>query len=152
MRKCNGLFVVGMLASSPVLAETLVARHTIRAQTVLVDSDVRIISEVVPGALTHPLDVVGMETRVVLYTDRPIRPGDIGPPSLVDRNQLVTLIFIQQGLKIATEARALGRGSEGDRIRVMNLASRSTVSGRIDASGRVVASTADDLLSSLENK
>ena len=104
-----------------------------------------------PGALTHPLDVVGMETRVVLYADRPIRPGDIGPPSLVDRNQLVTLIFRQQGLNIATEARALGRGSEGDRIRVMNLSSRTTVSGRIDAAGRVVASSPGDLLLGLES-
>jgi flagella basal body P-ring formation protein FlgA len=151
MHTSAALFVVSVLFALPISADTLVARHTIRAQTILVDSDVRIVSDEVPGALTHPLDVVGMETRVVLYADRPIRPGDIGPPSLVDRNQLVTLIFRQQGLNIATEARALGRGSEGDRIRVMNLSSRTTVSGRIDAAGRVVASSPGDLLLGLES-
>ena len=49
----------------------------------------------------------------------------------------MTLVFLKGGLRIATEGRALGRGSEGEIIRVMNLSSRTTVSGRIQSDGSI---------------
>ena len=45
--------------------------------------------------------------RVTLYPDRPIRPGDLAPPALVDRNQIVTLEYAAGPLVILTEGRAL---------------------------------------------
>jgi flagella basal body P-ring formation protein FlgA len=133
-----------------VWGETLVATHTIRAQTILAPSDVTIVNDTVPGAFTHPLDVVGLEARVVLYTGRPIRPGDVGPAAIIDRNQIVTLLFSRNGLKIATEARALGRAGVGDRVRVMNLASRSTITGTVDRHGRVLVGPSSALLEDME--
>jgi flagellar basal body P-ring formation protein FlgA len=55
----------------------------------------------------------------------------------IERNQLVTLIYLSGGLAISTEARALARGAEGDAVRVMNLNSRNTVTGRIGSDGAV---------------
>jgi flagellar basal body P-ring formation protein FlgA len=49
----------------------------------------------------------------------------------------VPLIYLSGGLAISTGGRALARGSEGDVIRIMNLASRTTVSGRIGPDGAV---------------
>ncbi|MEM9126779.1 MAG: flagella basal body P-ring formation protein FlgA, partial [Pseudomonadota bacterium] len=40
-------------------------------------------------------------------------------------------------LSITTEGRALGRGAAGDRIRVMNLSSRTTVTGLIRPDGQI---------------
>ena len=57
--------------------------------------------------------------------------------SLVDRNEIVALSFKSGGLAILTEGRALARGGVGDRIRVMNLASRTTVTGTITRPGEV---------------
>ena len=78
-----------------------------------------------------------MEARVTLYAGRPIPLASLGPPAVVERNQLVTLIFQRGGLEIRADGRALGRGAEGDEIRIMNLGSRSTVTGTIAGPGLV---------------
>lgn len=131
-------FAIAVLVAQAGVAETLVARHTIRSKSVLTEADLMVVPEDVAGALTHPLDATGMEARVVLYAGRPIRPSDIGPPALIERNQTVPLIYNQGGLSITTEGRSLDRAGEGDMVRVMNLASKSTVSGLVDARGRVI--------------
>lgn len=119
------------------LAETLVAARTIRAQMILAPADVALVGGVVPGALTDPSEAVGFEARVVLYAGRPIRDGDVGPAAIIDRNQIVTLSFQRGSLMITTEGRALARGGIGDAVRVMNLASRTTVTGIVGADGVV---------------
>jgi flagellar basal body P-ring formation protein FlgA len=121
----------------PASAESVVATRTIRAKALIAPEDLTLVSAELPGALDDPLAAVGQEARVSIYAGKPVRPGDLGPPTLVDRNQLVTLIFVAGGLAISTEGRALGRGSEGDEVRVMNLGSRNTVSGRIGPDGAV---------------
>jgi flagella basal body P-ring formation protein FlgA len=72
-----------------------------------------------------------------------VRAADLGPPALVDRNQIVALDFRAGGLSIRAEGRALARGGAGDVIRVMNLASRTTVSGRIRPDGVVDVALSD---------
>ena len=132
------LLVAALIPALPVSAETLVATRTIRAQAILAPSDIALADANTPGALTDPADAVGLEARVVLYAGRPIRPGDLGPPATVTRNQTVTLLYRSCGLTIATEGRALGRGGPGDAIRVMNTASRSTVTGTVTETGAVL--------------
>jgi hypothetical protein len=68
---------------------------------------------------------------------RPVRAADLGPPAVVERNQIVGLAYRSGGLAILTEGRALARGGVGDVIRVMNLASRATVTGTIGPDGLV---------------
>lgn len=132
-----------LLLLSPVsaLAETaggsLVATRMIRAQSVLSAEDVTRVEADIPGALTDAADAVGQEARVTLYPGRPVRPGDLGPPALVDRNATVALAYRSGGLVIMAEGRALERAAVGDRLRVMNLASRSTVVGRLGPDGIV---------------
>ncbi len=121
----------------PALSDTVVAARTIRANTVLTASDMRLISDTIPGMVTEIAQASGMEARTNLYAGRPIRLADIGPPATIERNQIITLIYAANGLKISTEGRALARGGVGDRMRVMNLTSRNTVYGRVDESGAV---------------
>lgn len=124
-------------APSQTQAQTLVASRTIRAQSVIALEDVALVAEETPGALAHPGEAVGQEARVVLYAGRPIRPGDIGPPAVIERNQLVALRYRAGGLAIAAEGRALGRAGVGEVLRVMNIDSRTTVSGRVAPDGSV---------------
>lgn len=131
-------FILALLMLTDVAqAETLIATRTIRAQEILGPGDVTLSDASMPGALEDPLLASGMEARVTLYAGRPIRAEDLGPPSIIDRNQLVALAYAAGPLTILTEGRALGRGGVGDVIRVMNLTSRTTVTGRIDANGAV---------------
>jgi flagella basal body P-ring formation protein FlgA len=125
------------LIAGPAAADTLVAVRTLRATATILPGDVAVIDAETAGALTRPDEAVGLEARVALYAGRPIRPGDVGPPALVERNQIVALAYRAGALNIAAEGRALGRGAAGDSIRVMNLASRTTVSGRVLPDGSV---------------
>lgn len=125
------------LTAQTAWAEILVPTRTIRAKEIIQATDLTFRQVNVAGALSDANEVVGMEARVPLYPGRPMQPSDIGPAAIVDRNDLVTLTFRQSGLTIKAEGRALGRGSEGDWIKVMNLASRNTVTGRVNADGSV---------------
>jgi flagella basal body P-ring formation protein FlgA len=132
------LVLIFALLAGPALAESVVATRTIRAQTVIAPEDLAMVDARLPGALDSPALAVGQEARVAIYAGRPVRAQDLGSPTLVDRNQLVTLIYQSGGLAISTEGRALARGSAGDVVRVMNLASRTTVSGRVGANGTIL--------------
>lgn len=132
------LALILAMVSAPVGAETIVATRTIRPQEVLTITDFRVDPALVEGAHAHPSEVLGLEARVVLYPGRPIMLGDLGEPAVVDRNQIVELVFQRGGLRIVTEGRALGRGGAGERIRVMNMSSRTVVFGQIAPNGVVL--------------
>ncbi|MEY8841725.1 flagellar basal body P-ring formation chaperone FlgA [Cribrihabitans sp. XS_ASV171] len=125
-----------LLAAPGALADSVVPTRTIRPKEIIGPADVTL-SQTAQGSIADPGAVIGQEARVALYAGRPILPGDIGPPALVDRNDLVTLIYDTGLLTISTEGRALGRGAAGELIRVMNLSSRTTVSGRIRPDGSI---------------
>lgn len=133
------------------MAETVVARQTVRSKAVLTASDISVLPEDVAGAISDPGLVVGMEARVVLYAGRPIKPEDIGRPALIERNQLVTLVYNQGGLKISTEGRSLARAAAGERVRAMNLASKSTVIGLVDGAGRIIVGNGDPVIAGRGN-
>jgi flagella basal body P-ring formation protein FlgA len=127
-----------IIAALPAGADSVVTNRTIRAQTILTAADLAMAVVSMPGALTAPDQAIGQETRVTLYAGRPIRAGDIGPPAIIDRNQIVPLAYRQGGLAILTEARALERGGVGDLIRVMNLESRNSLTARVQSDGSVL--------------
>ncbi|MBK1634768.1 flagellar basal body P-ring formation chaperone FlgA [Rhodovulum adriaticum] len=131
-----------MASAAPALADMLVATRAIRAATVLAPGDVALAAGQVPGALDDPAQAIGQEARVTLYPGRPIMAGNLGPPALIERNQIVTLTYVTAGLRIRAEGRALDRAGAGDRLRVMNLASRSTVTGTATAAGHVAVGPA----------
>ncbi len=129
--------IMALGVCSAALADVIVPARTIRAREIINPEDLVRKSGDINGAISNPKLIIGQEARVVLYAGRPIRPGDLRPPAIVARNDLVTLIFLRGSLRISTEGRALGRGSVGENIRAMNLTSRVTVSGTIQANGSI---------------
>lgn len=119
----------------PAAADTLVAARTLPARSIIGPDDILIRDVDIVGGLSEPAQAIGQEARVALYAGRPIRPGDIGLPAVVERNQIIALIYRHGGIMISTEGRALDRAGPGEFIRVMNLTSRATVTARVDASG-----------------
>lgn len=134
------LLTIAALAGTPLKAETVLAARTLRAQTIVTAQDLVVKEVDVPGAVQSIDEIIGKETRVALYAGRPVRPGDVGPPAVVERNQIVPIVFDRGGLTIISEGRSLMRGGPGDMIRVMNLASRITVTGRVRPNGRIYVS------------
>lgn len=131
------LAALAALVAAPALAGTVAATRPIRAQTVILPTDLTELEDEVPGAVGSFEEAVGLEARVTLYPGRPILPSQLGPPAIVERNQLVRMVFLRGSLAIEAEGRALDRGGLGERVRVMNLASRQIVTGAIAENGSV---------------
>ena len=128
-------FLILILLASPVAAEIVVPARTIPAQALIGPEDLLLRDLDAPGSISDPELIIGMEARVALFSGRPIRPSDIMLPAVVSRNQIIPLIYSQSGIVISTDGRALDRAGPGEMIRVMNLASRSTVTARIGVDG-----------------
>ena len=127
------------LAAPSAQAQTVLAARTLRAGTPITAQDIVLSTDPAPpGAVVLPDEALGLEARVTLYAGRPIPLASFGPPALVERNQLVTVLFRRGGLEIRAEGRALARGGAGDEIRVMNLASRNTVFALVAEPGVVI--------------
>lgn len=122
---------------TPLFADIVVPSRTLRAGDVLTLEVVRLISGENADGFDRLQDVVGQEARTALYANRPILFDQIGPPALVERNQIVQIRFAGSRLVIITDGRALERGGVGDRVRIMNLASRTTLFGYVQPDGHV---------------
>ncbi|SMP07514.1 flagellar basal body P-ring formation chaperone FlgA [Shimia sagamensis] len=133
----RALALILTVLAAPVSAEIVVATEIIRANTIIDPGVVGLKRGDVPGVHTDLEAVIGQEARKAIYPGRPVRKADIGAPALVERNQIVTLIYNSSGLKIETEGRSLARAGEGERLRVMNLSSRSTITGTVLPNGNI---------------
>lgn len=128
-----------LIIASPALADMVIVTRTIRAQEIIGPNDLmQKFGEASTDVTLH--DLIGQEARVTLYAGRELRPVDVGPPTIIKRNQVVPLVYLRGGLQIMTEGRSLARAGIGDDIRAMNLASRATVYGRVTPNGQILVS------------
>jgi len=129
------LFVLMSLALSlPTAAQEVVAARSLRPGDQIGMGDLR------PGPDGDAAAVArfkGLEVRHAVYEGRSVTAADLGPPTLVRRNAPVRLLFRDGRLGIRTEGRALDAGGAGERVRVMNLSSRQTVTGIVTVDGSV---------------
>jgi flagellar basal body P-ring formation protein FlgA len=129
--------LVAMLAAGAVLAQSVTTVRVVRSQTVLQAEDLVLAEASVPGGIAAIEAVVGQEAKVALYPGRPILDSQLGAPALVERNQVVRMSYASGPLRIVTDGRVLDRAGAGEPVRVMNLASRQTVSGTVAADGSI---------------
>jgi len=134
------LVLLTIFLAAPAKAEIVVPVRTIPPHAVIAAEDLGLSDADVPGAVSDPAQAIGLEAHVALYPGRPIRPQDLGPPAVVERNAFVVLIYQRGNLLITAEGRALDRAGPGEVIRVMNTESRSTVSARLGIDGAAYVS------------
>jgi flagella basal body P-ring formation protein FlgA len=90
-----------------------------------------------PGQAQQLTQVVGQELRRPMAADQGFALVDLGPPSIVQKNALVTLLLDAGGLQLTAQGRAMESAARGATVPVMNLASRNIVEGIAIAPGRV---------------
>lgn len=131
--------VLAVLGAPALWADTIVAARTIPARTILAPGDLSTRPGPQPDGAV-PKDLIGQEARITLYVGRSVQAADLAPAAVVERNQIVPLIFRSGTLHIVAEGRALDRAGPGEVIRVMNLSSRATLFGRVGSDGNILIS------------
>ena len=131
------LALILMTCAGTAQADMVVAARTIRAQDIVTADALSVKQGNLDAGFEDPAEVIGLEARVSLYAGRPVLRAHVGPPALIERNQIIALIFERGGLRITSEGRSLDRGGAGERIRVMNLSSHTTLFGTIQPDGSV---------------
>lgn len=129
--------LLALLAGSAA-ADSVTVSRAVRAGTTLAADDLAFASLEAEDGFSDPRDLIGLEARVNLYAGRPVLQRDVGLPTVIDRNAVIPLHYQRGGLTITIEGRALGRAGAGEPVRVMNLSSRTTVTGIATAAGAVV--------------
>lgn len=119
----------------------VIATRRLALGDVIAARDVREIRQraerVRPGMAERADQVVGQELRRPIAVDGAFPMVDIGPPSIVTRNQPVVLLLDAPGLTLTAQGRAMENGARGAIVPVMNLASRAIVEGQVIGPGRV---------------
>jgi len=106
--------------AQPILEpKPVLAAHHLRPGDILHGSD--LVTEGDPKELDF---FVGMQLKRAVYAGKVITASDVGLPTVIERNAIVSLEFVRGPLMIATEGRALDAGAVGDTVRVMNLNSK----------------------------
>lgn len=99
--------------------------------------------------LTNVDDIAGQAARRSLRAGLALSPDDLTAPLMVERQQLVTLIYRHGSLALSVRARSMDDGSEGQSIDLTNLQSNRIVRGVVAGRGLVhVLGPMQDLASS----
>jgi flagellar basal body P-ring formation protein FlgA len=126
--------MASVLPVSPKKVEVKAAQN-LRTGTVLHSSDL-----VVEGENKAPLDLfVGMELKRSVYAGAVLKPTDVGAPTAIQRNAIVTLEFVRGPLMITTEGRSLDAGAVGETVRIMNLNSKTILTAVVAGPNKAVA-------------
>ena len=92
------------------------------------------------GALSAP-NIVGRAAARRLPAGAVVREGDLRAPQVIRRGEPVTIVLRDGALTISTSGQALNAGGLGETVRVLSDSTRRTLSGRVEAPGRVLVSS-----------
>ena len=82
-------------------------------------------------------EVAGRTAARLLRKNRPISESQLEAPRAVSRGQQVVIVYRAGTLSVTTKGRAREDGAVGERIRVMNLGQRKSVTAEVIGEGRV---------------
>jgi flagellar basal body P-ring formation protein FlgA len=118
----------------PVLVQPVAANDVVRADNirwVSLRSD-----RIRPDSVLDPDAIVGHQARRALRASEPLRGYDLQDAILVNRGDLVTLMFEARGIQLSVRARAMENAADGELARFVNLQSNRTVEAMVDGPGR----------------
>jgi flagellar basal body P-ring formation protein FlgA len=138
----GGKYSVTQLSGRVVATvEVATVAQTTERGTTLKDSDVLIErrprTEIGRGIVTSREQAIGQAARSTLQPGRPLRFTDLMKPDMVQRNEMVTLVYEAPGVLLTTRGKAVEGGAQGNAISVFNEQSKRTVQGTIVGPGRV---------------
>jgi len=128
------LLLLAALTAMPAAGGEVMARRTLAPGTVIAAGDLD------GGDADARAAITGLEVRRAIYAGRPVTQAALGPPTVVERNAIVSMRYVSGGLSIRAEGRALDAGARGERVRVLNIDTRNTVVAVVTGPDRVSVS------------
>jgi flagella basal body P-ring formation protein FlgA len=128
-------FQIQRMVRVAIVVRPLEPRRTLAADDFR--SEMRPAAEVPPDAIPEVTDPADLELL------RPVQAGEIvtarvvRPRIAVKRGELVTLLLEGDGFRITTQGQATEDARRGDPVRVVNIASKREVLGRVEGGGVV---------------
>ncbi len=142
MKKFAGIIATSILAgdfTGSAAAQDLIATRNIRAGEIIAAADIDAPSS--REALRRAVAIIGMETSRAVYRGQTLDDGALRKPTLVERNAIVYMEYNSGPMTLSAEGRALDKGAMGERIRVMNLASKRVVTAIVTGTDSVRTSS-----------
>lgn len=139
MKRFAGLIAGSILANggSAMAAQDLLVAKRIPAGAPISATDIVAPSD--HEALRRAASFIGLEAARALYPGQALTATDLKAPTLVKRNAIVQMEYSKGPMNILAKGRALDEGGLGERVRVMNLASKKTVIAIISGDNSVKA-------------
>lgn len=124
------------LVSIPVLTQAL------RNGDIIGSQDLHWI-EVKERSLQHDMilkesDIAGLTPRRMILAGKPILNAELERPTMVERGDMITIIYAEGPLRLTAKGKALQTGARGDTVRVANLSSNRTLDAIVTASQLVM--------------
>lgn len=113
----------------PVLKQPLQRGQTITADNITMVSVPA--SKVFASTIASANELVGQQTIRPLEAGKAINKLHVRVAPMVSRNQMVTLVYRKGGIELSGSAQALEDGQKGQSIRIVNPATRSTLTGTV---------------------
>ena len=118
-----------------VATPDVVASRTLRVGTILTSADIEY-----PQGRDQEIaasKILGKELRRAIYAGRLLTERDVGPPTLVRRNDIVTMIYRSGYLGLRTQGRSLDAGGVGEVVEILNLDTRLKVHAVVTGENKV---------------
>ena len=119
----------------PVATTRLLAGSVLRANDVHM---ARVHMTVVRGEVVHrPDDAIGLQLKRQVAAGQPLLLAELMRPSMVQKGAVVLMALDSPGISLTAQGQALEPGAVGERIRVLNPASRAVVEAEVIGPDRV---------------
>lgn len=116
--------------------------NTMRKGNVIGVRDIQMISirekEVRGDMAISADDIIGMTPKRIVLPGKPLKVNDLEYPLIVERGDLVTMLFNEGGMRLTAKGKALENGAKGDLVRVSNSASSRTVEALVTGQREVL--------------
>ena len=101
------------------------------------------------AGIPMPEQIIGKQLQRNMLGGAMIRNSDVAEPSLISRNEIVTLFLKSGPMTLTVKGRALDDAAKGETVSVLNLLSNTVVQGVALSPGTVEISTNSTLVASL---
>ncbi len=131
-----------VVAQVDVYGDLVVAARALGRHHVIGPDDLKVIkanlSRAGKAAASDPRELIGLRTSGRVAMGQPIDPRRLERAPLIKRGEVVTMVVRAGGLKVTAKGKATQTGYLGGRIKLINLASRRHVYGKVLPNGRVL--------------